>query len=205
MYKKLPLAVLVTAALLLVAPAIATATGTSTPNLPAGVDPACIIDGDGNCEEVTAELEGQLVVTAIAGLAITCNVEESITFHEDGTSQVTAFTATGCTTNPNACPPDFPAVNLPWGDRLGYDTGSSTYRDYTNTSILVQLTSGCFITGAFPANGVLAPTINISGGVLTATYDSGSGTVSGPLGSARVHGTLTSTSGIGADTQLYPY
>jgi len=204
MYKRILLAVLAAATLVLVAPGMANAaTGTPAPNLPAGIDPACIGDGNGDCEEATIDFAGQLTTTSSSGIDITCQVTATITFHPNGTSDVTAFNfGTPCTTNLPGCFVHHIATNLDWGDRLGYSTSDGKYRDYINANISVIFTSGCPIVGTFSTTGVLSPTFDISGGVGTLNFGTGSGSLSGPLGNVTFDGTLTSTGGVGDDTEL---
>jgi len=45
--------------------------------------------------------------------------------------------------------------------------------------------------GTYPDAGTLSPSVVISGSTLTATFGSGSGSVSGPLGVATVGGFVT--------------
>jgi len=204
MYKKLLLAVLAAAALALVAPSMASAaTGTPAPNLPPGIDPACIGDGTGECEHATIDFAGQLTTTSSAGIDITCQVTATITFHTDGTTDVTAFNfGTPCTTNLPGCFVHHIATNLDWGNRLGYSTSDGKYRDYINANISVIFTSGCPIVGTFSTTGTLSPTVDVSGGSASLTFGTGSGFLSGPLGNVTFDGTLTSTDGVGDDTEL---
>ena len=205
MYKKILLALLTVAALGLTVPAMASAATTNTPipDLGPNDDQAYLADGDGNPEHATMTLSGTLVSNSSSGLVTTCSYDATITSLEDGTSEVTSYSPSGCTTNVPGCPLSTVATNLPWGNRLVFDTGSSVYRDRINAAFDVTLGAGCPVTGTFPLSGAVHPVIAVSGGVLTATFSGAStGTFSGPVGTVTWTGTLTSTSGIGADTQL---
>jgi len=205
MHKKILLALLTVAALGLTVPTMASAATTNTPipDLGPNDDQAYLADGDGNPEHATMTLSGTLSGNSSTGLATTCNYNGTITALEDGTSEVTAWTASNCTTNVPGCTLSTVATNLPWGNRLVFDTGSSVYRDRINAAFDVTLGAGCPVTGTFPLSGLISPTIAVSGGVLTATFSGAStGTFSGAVGPVTWTGTLTSTSGIGADTQL---
>jgi len=204
MYKKALLAMAAAAALVIAAPALATAT--AVPNLPTGVDQAYLADGDSNPEHATITLSGALVV--VGAVTITCDNDFSITANDDGTAAVTAFTPRNCTMAgfPN-CFLDITAENLDWGARLGYNTNETPnrYRLYLSITLIYNFTSptpNCPVTGSFTSSGLLSPAIDITSGSLTATFGSGSGSTSSPLGTATLFGTLTSTSGVGADTQL---
>jgi len=200
MYKKTLLVLVAAATCALAMPSIASAT--AIPNLPADVDQAYIADGDGNPESGTFTLQGTLTVNRSTGLTWGCSYDTTVDFSDDGTTAVTAFSATGCSTNVPGCTLTTSATGLSWGDRFGYDTTSGLFRDYINVATDATLGSGCPFSGTFAQSGLLSPTIAISGGVLTATFGPGSGFVTGPLGIETYSGTLTSTSGIGPDTGL---
>jgi len=202
MYKTILLAALTVATLCLAAPTVASAS-TAVPNLPTGVDQAYIADGDGNPESGTFTLQGPLNINSSTGLVISCANHATVTFADDGTTAITAYNPTGCTTNIPGCTASTTATNLNWGDRFGYNTSSGTFKDYINLSYSMTFGAGCPFSGTFIETGLLSPTIAITGGTLTATFSGGaSGSVSGPTGSKTWSGTLTSTSGIGSDTQL---
>ena len=207
MRKHILLAALVAAAVALTAPATASAaTGTPAPDLPAGVHPACIANADGECEHATIMLSGRLDTQSSSGVNISCTNDMTITFYADGTSDVTAFNpGTPCTTNIPGCQVHTAATNLDWGDRLGYDTSDGTYRDYINADIDATFTPGCPIVGTFTQSGLLKPEVTIVGGVMHVAFNgASSGILTSPLGTQTVTGSLTSTSGVGSDTQLIP-
>jgi len=208
MSKTLLLAVLAVAALVVLAPAAASATttlGTAVPNLPSNVHQAYIADGNGDPEDADITLAGPLTVNGAATVSCTSNSMQ-VTANADGTATVGSLAATGCSVAgfPN-CSVDISPENLDWGARLGYDTSSSTYRLYLNTTLIYNFTNtlpNCPVFGAFTSIGSLSPAISISSGVLTAAFGTGSGSTSGPLGTATIGGSIYSVSGVGSDTQL---
>jgi len=193
---------LTAAALVLAAPTVASA-ATAVPSLPSGADQAFLADGDGNPIHSTSTLSGSFNKTYGSGLVLTCSGTATITTKDDGTSSTTAFNATTgtCSTNVPTCIAHIAGSNLDWGSIQAFI--SSVYRWYTNVDYSVQLTSGCPVVGTFSETGTLSPTIAVASGVLTETYSgASSGTVTGPLGSSSLSGTLTSTSGVPSDAQL---
>jgi len=203
MLKKIVLAALTAAALTMVAPAMASATGTSIPDPVSGDEQAYLADGDGNPEHATIGLAGPLSLNSSTGLVITCQNTATMTVLDDGTAEVTAFNPTGCTTNVPGCTSSVSPTYLSWGSRDVWDPVTGKYKGRVNLYIDVHLGSGCPVSGTFPTSGVLSPTKAVSGGIMTATFSgASSGTVSGAIGTSTVSGTLTSTSGVGADTQL---
>ena len=201
MYKKPLLVVLAAVACALTAPTIASAT--AIPDLPTGVHQAYIADADGTPESGSITLAGPLTLNSSTGLVVSCANTMALTFADDGTTAITAYNPTGCTTNVPGCTASTTATNLNWGDRFGYDTSSGTFRDYINLSLNVTFGAGCPVSGTFSLTGQMSPVITISGGVLAATFSgAASGSVTGPTGSQTWSGTLSSTSGIGSGTQL---
>jgi len=200
------LATLAATTLWLAAPPLASAR-TPIPDLPSGVDQAYFADSLGSPENGTVTLSGAL--NLVGAITITCDTDVSIDYFDDGTTAVTAFAASSCMVfEPlltDRCTITTTATNLSWGDRFGYSTSESVFRDYINVSIDVTFANGpsgpCPVTGTFPETGTLSPMISISGDVLNMTFGAGSGTVSGPLGSANWQGTLTGTLPT-SDTQL---
>jgi len=206
MHKKIMVAFAAAVAAAAFVPAVASA-ATSVPDLPTNltlpVHQAYLADDEGNPEHATVNVEGPLTLNSSTGLVIGCANTATVTINDDGTSEVTAFVPAGCTTNVPGCTASIAATNLNWGDRLGYDTNSSSFKDYINVAFNVTLGAGCPVSGTFTETGILSPTVAVSGGVLTATFSgAASGSVTGPIGSATVSGTLTSTSGVSAGTQL---
>jgi len=206
MLKKTLLGVMAVAAMALAIPSMAQATDTGTPipTLPTGVDNAHIADLDGNPVNADVTLTGSLRLTG--AVAIVCDNHVVIDIHDDGTSDVTSFTVTNCIVQGAAgavCSAAIGGTNLPWGDKLGFDTraGINVFRDYVNVSFDLTLSgANCPITGTFSETGTLFPEVEITGGdTITAHFwdNSGpevsTGTVSGPLGSATVEGTLSGT------------
>jgi len=182
-------------------PAIVSA-DTPKPSVPVDSVPAAIGDGGGNAEHATTTFGGAFTLTSSTGLIISCNSSEGITFHEDGTAESTSFTASSCTTNVPGCTASITSTTK-WWMRAIRKVGSGVWHVAKNVKVTVTLGGGCPVSGSFDESGLLTPTISISGGVATITYSgSSSGSVSGPIGSATFSGTLTSSSGIGSDTQL---
>jgi len=199
MHKKILLGVLAAATLALAVPSMASATlGTPVPNLPSGVDQAYLADGLGNAENGTVTLTGNL--NLVGAVTINCDNHVVIDYFDDGTTAVTDFTTSNCMVAApltDRCNATVTATNLDWGDRFGYNTSQGVYRDYVNVHFDVTLTNGaggpCPVTGTFSETGTLSPALSISGDVISANFDSGSGSVSSPLGTATVNGTLTGT------------
>jgi len=199
-YKNTLLATLAVAACTLAAPAVAAAT--TVPSLPSGIDQAYIADGDGNPESGTMTLTGQ-VQRSTGGVTITCNHHAEIDFDDDGTTAVTSFSTSGCTSNVPTCSVSVFTTNLNWGNRFGYDPVAGTFHDYINVSASVTLSGpACPVPGTFPSSGTLFPVIDITSGVLTMAFSASTGTLTNSVGPETWIGTLTSSSGIGADTQL---
>jgi len=184
-----------------VAPAAATAN--SIPNLPFGVHQAYIADASGNPENTNLLLTGSVSVNSVTGLIITCSSAAiSMEVNDDGTTWIHAFFAQNCTTNVPGCSARVEQSFGSWGDRFGFDTSSSSFKDYINVDVNITLYSpGCPVGGTFTESGVLSPSISISGGSVTATFSGGSsGSITGPIGSATFSGTFTGIAGSG--TQL---
>jgi len=203
MYKKILLAAIAAATLSLAAPVIATA-ATSVPDLPSGDDQAYLADGDGNPEHATINASGILDMISSTGLIITCQYTKTVTQNDDGTAQVTAFNALACTTNVPGCTASVVAGGLNWGARLGSGFVFSLLRRFfTNASVNVTLGAGCPVSGTFTITGLISPGVSVSGGVAHFSYGgASSGSMSGPIGTVTFSGTLTSSSGVGSDTQL---
>jgi len=207
MRNKILLALLATTAVAMAAPAVATATlGTPIPDLPSGVDQAYLADSDGNPTSGSVTLTGQLNLVGV--LTITCSTHLVMDYSDDGTTAVTSFTASNCWVagvHTPRCEITIAAQNLDWGDRFGYSTSDSTFRDYINVHFDMTLANTppqlpCPVTGTFTHHGTLYPTLSISGSTLSATFGSGSGSVTSPLGTATVAGTLSGT--LPSGTQL---
>jgi len=204
MYRKLLLPTLAVVALVMIVPSIATAT--AVPDLPSNAHQAYIADGGGNPEGGTFTLSGAISINGAHTLSCS-STDMTIDFFDDGTSAVTGYSATSCViAGFPSCTVTTSATSLGWGDRFGYDTSVGAFRDYINVSFDITFSQGLptcpYPAGTYPKTGTLSPTISISGGVLTATFGSGSGGLSGPLGTETWGGSLSSTSGIGSDTQL---
>jgi len=195
MRKKILAAALAAAAVAMVAPSMASAT--SIPDLPSGVHQAYLADANGDPENGNVTITGPLTLNGAATISCTNN-DFDVDYFDDGTTAVNSFTASGCAvTGFPSCPVTVTPTNLPWGDRFGYDTSSSTYKDYVNVSIDVTLGApapACPTAGTIPETGILSPTISVSGMTLSAVFSgASSGSLSGPLGSANVSGTVTGT------------
>jgi len=129
-------------------------------------------------------------------------------YFDDGTTAITGFSASNCMVMGSftgRCAATIVATNLSWGDRFGFDTNSGNYRDYINVDLDLTLTqisppTLCPIVGTFTEHGTLSPQLEISGNTLSATFGSGSGSVTSPLGTATVTGALTGT--LPSGTQL---
>ena len=201
MLKKTLLGVAV-AVVALAIPAMAHAT--DVPTLPSGVDPAHLADLDGNPVSAQATLTGSLRTQGAVG--IVCDHHAVIDFYSDGTSAVTSFTTSNCVVQGAAgavCSVTFTATDLSWGDRLGFDTraGINVFRDYINVSHDFTFSgASCPVAGTYVESGTLYPEIEITGGdTITAHFwdNSGpevpTGTLSGPIGSRTIEGTLSGT------------
>jgi len=204
MHKKSLLILMTAVAVAAAAPAVATAT-TFVPDLPSDVDQAYIADADGNPENGYIPMGGYLSLNSSTGLVISCATSTNMWFYDDGTTWIPYFDTFQCNTNVPGCYATIEQHLGSWGDRLGYDTFSSSYKDYINVSIDVTLHApGCPVSGTFNETGVLSPTITVSGGYAYLTFSgSSSGSVSGPIGSATFSGTIFGSTGSG--TQLIPY
>jgi len=195
MRKKILAAALAAAAVAMVAPSMASAT--SVPALPSGVDQAYLADSNGDPQNGNVTITGPLTLTGAASISCTNN-DFDVDYFDDGTTAVNSFSASGCTVAGfPSCPVSVTPTSLPWGDRFGYDTSSSQYKDYVNVSIDVTLGAAaptCPASGTIPETGVLSPHLTITGTTLSATFTgSASGSLTGPLGSADVSGTVSGT------------
>jgi len=197
MHAKILTATLAAAAMGLAIPAMASAT--AVPNLPLSADQAYIADSGGFPENGTVTVTGTISMNGAVTLG--CQISATIDYFDDGTTAVTAFTATPCMVYGAAftsnCALVVNPTSLDWGDRFGYDTDDSTFRDYINVSLDTIITDGptppCPIKGTFGKTGILSPTLSVSGNVLSMTFGSGSGNLTGPTGSETWSGTLSGT------------
>jgi len=207
MLRKHLLILMTMAAVAAAAPAAATAT-TFVPDLPTGlplpVHQAYIADGDGNPENGHIDLLGYVSLNSSTGLVITCLMDVSMHFYDDGTTWIPFFDGSQCSTNVPGCYGTIEQSLGSWGDRFGYDTNSSSFKDYINVALDVTLHyPGCPVSGTFTETGLLSPGFSVSGGFAHMSFGgASSGTISGPIGSANLSGTLISASGVGSDTQL---
>jgi len=189
MYRKFLLATLTAAALALTAPAMASAT--DVPDLPTGVDQAYLADGNGDPQNGTLDLTGQLVLSG--ALTVTCDYDVSIDYFDDGTTAVTQFAASNCAvTSFPSCVVSITATNLDWGDRFGFNTSTDEYEDHINVAFNVTLGAGCPVSGTFAHHGRWWPKLRITGFFIELVWTfGGSGSVTSPLGTATTSGTLT--------------
>jgi len=191
MHKKILAAALAAAAVAMVAPSMASAT--SVPALPSGSVQAYLADSNGDPQNGNVTITGTLTLTGAASISCSNN-DFDVDYFDDGTTAVNNFTASSCAVAGfPSCPVSVTPTSLPWGDRFGYD--GSVYKDHVNVSIDVTLGAAaptCPASGTIPETGILSPTVSISGSTLSAAFaGSASGTLSGPLGSADVLGTVT--------------
>lgn len=193
MRKELLTAVLCVATVAAVAPSLASAT--SIPALPSGVDQAYLADANGDPQNGSYTLTGPLTFTGAASTSCT-NTAFDVDYFDDGTTAITGFSASGCAL-PGfpSCPFSITPTGLPWGDRFGHDTSSSTYKDYINVSFDFNYGAAapaCPVSGVIPETGLLSPTVSVSGSALSAMFSgSASGAISGPAGSMDLSGTIT--------------
>jgi len=189
------------AAAVLAVAASSAAGATTIPDLPDNVDQAYIADGDGIPEDGTVTLSGWMNTTS--AVAMSCYMHATIDFSDDGTTSVTGFSGTDCTVGGfPTCSPTTTATGLGWGDRFGYDTGAELFRDYINVQLDITYGTGCPWSGTYTKTGILSPEIGIFGSTLVASFGAGSGRLTSILGNESWSGSLWSSSGIGADTQL---
>jgi len=195
MCKKILAAVLMTAAAAMFAPSMAGAT--SVPSLPSGVHQAFLADSNGDPQSGSSTFTGPLTTTGSTSISCSNNAF-GLDYFDDATTAITSFTASSCSVSGfPSCPVTFAPTGLPWGGRLGYDTGTGTYKNYVN--VFFDLTLGaaapaCPFAGTVPYTGVFSPTMSISGSTLSAPFSgSASGTLTGPLGSFDWIGTITAS------------
>lgn len=143
---------------------------------------------------ISRTLRGSLRLNGAGGFAVTCSTSTfTITINPDGTTAVTAASFAGCSTNVAGCNASAVANNLSWGDRLVLNGG--VYRDRINVQFTNTLSGTCPApAGSYTYTGLLSPTLT-GGTPASATFDASSGSVTSPLGSATVSGTLTGTAG----------
>jgi len=177
-----------------VAPAMASAS-TLVPAVPTGDNQAYLADSGGNPTSGTVHVSGALSLNGAASVDCSSN-DFTVDLNNDGTGQVTAFTAAGCSVTgfPN-CTVSVTPTNLNWGARLVYNTPSGPYRLYVNAKFHITFAQGTpscpAPAGTYDDTGLLSPAVSFSGSTLSATFGAGSGSVSGPLGTATVGGTVT--------------
>jgi len=189
MSKKLLLAMLTAAAVAMAAPTMASAT--DVPDLPSGVDQAYLADGNGDPQNGTLDLTGQLVLSG--ALTVTCDYDVSIDYFDDGTTAVTQFDASNCVASLPTCAVSVSATDLDWGDRFGFNTDTDEYEDHINVAFNVTLSGGsCPVSGTFTHHGRWWPKIRITGLLIELVWTFGSsGSVTSAFGTATTSGTLT--------------
>jgi len=177
-----------------VAPAMASAS-TAVPSVPFGDDQAYLADSGGTPTDGTAHIAGSLTLNGAA--TVDCSTYNfTVDLDDLGTGQVTAFSASGCSVTgfPN-CTVSFTPTNLNWGARLVWNNPSGPYRLYVNMKFHFGYAQGVpdcpAPAGTYDDTGLLSPEVSFSGSTLSATFGAGSGSFSGPLGTATVGGTVS--------------
>jgi len=177
-----------------VAPAMASAS-TLVPAVPTGDDQAYLADSGGNPTSGTAHVSGPLTLNGAASVDCSTN-NFTVGLNSDGTGQVTAFSASGCSVTgfPN-CTVSVTPTDLNWGARLVWNNPSGPFRLYVNAKFHVNFAQGTPTcpapAGTYDDTGLLSPEVSFSGSTLSASFGAGSGSVTGPLGTATVGGTVT--------------
>jgi len=177
-----------------VVPSMASAS-TAVPTLPSGVYQAYQADSGGNPVDGTVDVSGPLSLNGWA-TSDCSTVTLGVTLNDDGTGEVTGFTASSCSVTgfPNCTVATTP-TDLPWGVRLGYNDPSGPFRLYVNLKYHVNFAQGTpdcpAPAGTYGDTGVLSPAVSFSGSTLSATFGAGSGSITGPLGTMTVGGTLS--------------
>ena len=174
-----------------VAPSLAWAT--ATPPLTSGASQAFVADSGGTPQGGSVSLAGPFTRTGAASVICTGNAFQ-VDYVTAGTASITSFVASGCTvTGFPGCPITTTSTSLPWGARLQW-TSTTGYTLHVNTSFTIAFGAGTPTcpapAGAYPYTGLFQPMLSIGSGVLSATFDAGSGSASGPLGSLTADGTI---------------
>ena len=174
-------------------PAVASA-GTSDPGLATGDDQAYLADSNGDPQNGSATTSGALTLTGAA--TISCSsVSNDSDYSDDGSGVVNSYSTSGCAVAGfPSCPVTVAPTNLGWFKRF-VRAATSIFRVRINISISITFGAGtptCPVpAGTYPLAGILSPAVSISGTTLTESFGTGSGSLSGPLGTATVDGTLT--------------
>ena len=197
MRKKTLVVVVVATALVMVAPAAATAS-TATPALTSGATQAFIANAANVPQAGSTSLSNAMVIAGAAN--INCSsYTMGVSYTTAGTATITSFSASGCSM------PSFPGCtvsivptggSLPWGARLQHTsaTGFVLHVNMAYTKILSPGTPTCPApAGAYPDTGLLQAHAFVSASALSAGYDAGSGSLTGPLGASTLSGTISGT------------
>jgi len=170
-----------------------TASATSFPSLPSGGTQAYLADANGDPQNGSYTSTGSLTITGAVSIA--CNTSWDTDYFDDGTAEVTAFTASSCAmAGFPSCTTSVTPTNQPWRTRVYWD--GARFRSYKLIEYHVFVMGSCPVpSGAYTSSGAVSPEVSISGTTHTTTFGSGSGSgsVSGPLGSATIDGSLTGT------------
>ena len=195
MHKKILVVFATAVAIAAVAPSMASATGTVTPTLPGSDVQAYYADGSGTPINGTVSVAGALSLNGAATVSCSSN-DFDVDYTDDGMATVTSFVVNGCSISGfPSCPVATSATGLPWGANFGHNTSTGVDRLYVNVSRDVTLGAGTPTcpnpAGVYPATGTLSPAITISGSTLIAAFGTGSGSISGPLGTTTIGGSLS--------------
>jgi len=176
-------------------PAVASAT-TSDPGLGSGDTQAYLADSNGDPQNGSFTTSGALTITG--AVSISCSsVSADTDYFDDGTGEGTSFSASGCAVAGfPSCSVAVVGTNLGWFKRIVRTIGALFRKRYF-AALHIFFNVGAPTcpapAGAYTSTGILTPAVSISGTTLTETYGTGSGSMSGPLGSFTVDGTLSGT------------
>jgi len=196
MRKKILVAALAAASIAVVAPSMASA-ATAVPPLTSGATQGFITNALNVAQAGSFTATGPLVLSGAASISCSSN-SFGVSYTTAGTGTVTSFTAGGCAVSGfPSCPVSITPTDLPWGVRINKGGSTPPFTLDVNTSFHIVFGSGTPTcpapAGTYNDTGLLSPMLSVSGGVISAAFDAGSGSVTGPLGSATVSGTVSGT------------
>jgi len=180
----------IAAAIVLALPSAASAT--TFPSLPSGASQAYLADANGDPQNGSFTSTGALTLTG--AVTVSCSSTSwDTSYYDDGTGEVTDFSASGCATvGFPSCSTGVTPTDVTWPTRFYWE--GTSFRSYKLVDFHVSISGSCPLpAGTYTYSGALSPEVSISGTTHTTTFDSGSGSVPGPFSSVTLDATLIGT------------